>query len=143
MTPVLGRERVVDYGKVLIDSGVSSETVRAYLGILRRYFSYVLEYPFIPHSNPPRRIQDCYGPVDQPVGECDMPHHVYQGERQGVPMDPERLYEFYTVVRKEYLDRARSCRAIRARNYTMAVLAGESGLRVDELLHLQISGFTF
>jgi site-specific recombinase XerD len=32
-----------------------------------------------------------------------------------------------------------SYQAIRARNYTMVVLAGESGLRIDELLHLEIS----
>jgi site-specific recombinase XerD len=81
--------------------------------------------------------------IDQPISEYDMPKYVYDGERLGVPMDPQRLYECYAILRKQYLNPPGSCRPIRARNYAMAVLAGESGLRVDELMHLDIKQDVF
>jgi len=140
MEPVAGRKRVTAYSNALIDAGIRSETVRSYLGILRRYFSYVLEFPFV--GNPVRRIQEVYGPIDQPVTEYDMPRHVYNGERLGVPLDPERLYDFFAILREHYLGSS-SWEAVRARNYTLAVLAGESGLRADELLHLEIGDLFF
>ena len=139
MTPVEGRKRVNDYSSALIETGIRPETIRAYLGILSRYFSYVLEHPYLFTSQGIRRIQEIYGPIDQPISEFDMPVHVYDGERRGIPLDPERLYDFYTHLRKYYLNSEGSYQSIRARNYTMFVLAAESGLRVDELLHLEIS----
>ena len=66
-----------------------------------------------------------------------MPRYVYDGERCGIPMDPERLYEFYAILRKHYLSSS-SVAAVRQRNYAMTVLAGETGLRVDELIHLEV-----
>jgi integrase len=130
----------MDYGNALIEVGIRSDTVRSYLGTLRRYFSYVLEYPFVGIS-PIRRIQDIYGSIDQPVTEFDMPRHVYNGERLGVPLDPEKLYDFFALLREQYLESGR--RSVRARNYTLAVLAGESGLRADELLHLETNDLFF
>ena len=47
MEPVIGRKRIVEYGNALLESGLRSDTIRAYLGILSRYFSFVLEHPFI------------------------------------------------------------------------------------------------
>jgi integrase len=140
MAPVEGRKRIKDYGATLVELELSTHTIRGYLNTLSRYFSYVLEFPFILRREGTVRIQNIYGSIDQPVSEFDMPHYVYEGERLGIPLDPERLYAFYSHVRKEYLAPAKgNCQAIRARNYSMIVLAGESGLRVDELLHLEIS----
>ena len=139
MVPIQGRKRIQEYGSVLLESEVSSDTIRAYLGILSRYFSYVLEHPYILGSGIPIRIQDIYSPIDQPISEYDMPHHTYDGEHLGVPLDPERLYDFYAHVRHHYLAPPGSCQSIRARNYTMVVLAGESGLRADEILNLEMS----
>lgn len=141
MEPVKGRKRVTDYANVLVDAGIRSDTVRSYLGTLRRYFSYILEFPFV-GVNPVRRIQEVYGAIDQPVTEYDMPRHVYNGERLGVPMDPERLYDFYSTLRQYYLG-SRGWEPVKARNYTLSVLAGESGLRADELLHLEIGDLFF
>jgi integrase len=139
MAPIQGRKRMVDYGTALLESGLTSDTIRAYLGILSRYFSYVLEHPYILGPGVPRRIQECYGAIDQPISEYDMPQHTYDGERLGVPFDPERLYEFYAQIRKYYLNSKGSCPFLRSRNYAMVVLAGESGLRADEILNLEIS----
>ena len=141
MEPVTGRKRVTDYANTLLETGIRSDTVRSYLGTLRRYFSYVLEFPFV-RTNPVRRIQDIYGPIDQPVTEYDMPRHVYNGERLGVPLDPQRLYDFFATLKEHYLG-GRGRASVRARNYTLAILAGESGLRVDELLHLEVSDLFF
>lgn len=141
MEPVIGRKRVMDYANALIETELRSDTVRSYLGILRRYFSYVLEFPFV-GVNPMRRIQEVYGPIDQPVTEYDMPQHVYNGERLGVPLDPEKLYDFFATLRERYLGSS-SWESVRARNYTLAVIAGESGLRIDELVHLEIADLFF
>lgn len=146
MEPVIGRKRVLGYANSLIEGGLSSDTVRRYLGILSRYFAYVLEHPHLLNRDASSlkyiRIQDLYGFIDQPVSEYDIPVHAYDGERLGVPLDPERLYDFYAVLRSQYLT-ASSRLSVRARNYAMAVLAGETGLRADELLHLEIQDLFF
>lgn len=138
MVPISGRKRIQDYGSTLLATEISVNTIRSYLGVLRRYFSYILEFPFVTTDKGPRRLQNIYGPIDQPVTEYDIPHHVYDGERLGVPLDPEKLYDFYALLRESYLNHPQWA-ATRARNYTYAILAGESGLRSDELLHLEIS----
>ena len=114
MEPVVGRKRVTDYANTLIEAGIGSDTVRSYLGTLRRYFSYVLAFPFV-GTAPIRRIQDIYGAIDQPVTEYDMPRHVYNGERLGVPLDPEKLYSFFWILREHYLG-SRGFESVRARN---------------------------
>jgi site-specific recombinase XerD len=83
-------------------------------------------------------VTELYGPIEQPVSEFDCPQHSYDGEQRGIPLDPERLYDFYAVLRENYLNGS-GMKDIRARDYSMAVLAGESGLRIDELIHLEIT----
>lgn len=143
MAPRAGRDRLVHYGQALQKGELATDTIRAYLGILRNYFAFVLEHPFVKSATGFVRLQDLYGSLDQPISEYDMPAHVYDGERAGVPLDPSRLYEFYSVVLKKYLNLPGKAGAIAARNYTALVLAGESGLRADELLHLEISDLHF
>jgi site-specific recombinase XerD len=135
-----GREILVDYSKALLETDLTTHTVRAYLGILRRFFAYVLEHPLVMTSKTSAiRIQERYGVMlTQPVSEFDMPRYVYEGEQAGIPMDPERLYEFFGLLRKHYITDPSGQEAVRHRNYAMAVLAGETGLRVDELVHLEV-----
>src|SRR6202044_2074356 len=38
MKPVIGRERIASYGVALKDTGLTTHTVRKYLGMLRGYF---------------------------------------------------------------------------------------------------------
>ena len=143
MAPRAGRHRIVEYGRALTQSQLTTDTVRAYLGILRNYFAFILEHPFIKTPVGFVRLQELYGTLDQPISEYDMPAHVYDGERKGVPFDPQRLYEFYSVIGKNYLNTPGQVKGIAARNYTVLVLAGESGLRADELLHLEIQDLHF
>jgi site-specific recombinase XerD len=138
MRPVEGRKRIVEYGKALIQVELANQTIRSYLGTLRSYFEYVLEHPFVfDKSGSPHRLIAYYGPIEQPISEYDIPQHSYDGsdKRLGVPLDPAHLHEFYSILRKHYL--LGSHAHVRARNYTMVVLAGESGLRANELRNLE------
>jgi site-specific recombinase XerD len=136
MKPVHGRRRIANYCSALVESEVAPNTIRRYLGILKGYFSYVLEHPFVFSGESAKRICDLYHSIEQPVSEFDMPVHVYNGETLGVPLDPAKLYDFYEAIRKYYLALS-GYSHVKARNYAMVVLAGESGLRSDELCHLE------
>ena len=136
MEPMHGRRRIVEYGKGLVHVELENSTIRRYLGHLRDFFSYVLQHPIVFDENVARRLPEIYGPIEQPVSEYDYPHHAYDGDQLGIPMDPEKLYDFYQVLKENYL-RGPGQQHIRARDYSMAVLAGESGLRIDEIIHLE------
>ncbi len=133
MKPIEGRQIISDYAYVLVDTGLTTDTVRAYVGILSRYFSYVLENAFVMTAAGTRHLHSLYGPIEQPVSEYNLPSHVYDGEKEGLPMDPEKVYNFYSILRKNYLSRTGIQQAVAARNYTAVVLAGESGLRIKAL----------
>lgn len=136
MEPIHGRKRVAIYGQALVESEISSHTVRRYLGILKGYFSYVLEHPYVFVGESAKRLCDLYHSLEQPVSEFDMPVHVYNGETLGVPLDPAKLYDFYAAIRKYYLN-VNGRPHLKARNYAMILLAGESGLRATEVSHLE------
>jgi len=140
MKPIEGRRRIIDYGQTLLDTGIKIDTVRSYIGILKLYFSFIIDFPHVENSeNRFERVQDRYGAIEQPVTEFDLPPNNHDGRRLGIPFDPEKLYELFSVLREHYVNVPGGQSSIRARNYTMAVLAGESGLRIDELTHLEIS----
>jgi site-specific recombinase XerD len=137
MAPLYGRERIVEYANSLLQSEVSHHTMRRNINILSKLFSYILEHAYLKKNNNFIKIEDLYGEIVQPVSEYDIPKHTYDGEQLGVPMDPEYLFDFYQLLRSHYLINDDSVKASsRARYYTMAILAGASGFRVDELLHL-------
>lgn len=141
MRPVEGRRRIVVYGKALLDSEITNHTIRNYLGTLRSYFQYVLEHPFLSgEGEKPCRIVALYGPIEQPVSEYDIPSHASDAseKRRGIPLEPERLFDFYSILRSHYLTADR-LRHVRARNYAMVILAGESGLRAQELAALEVT----
>ncbi|MBC8548769.1 MAG: site-specific integrase [Candidatus Brocadiales bacterium] len=137
MMPLYGRERIVEYANTLIESEVSHHTMRSNINILSRLFSYILEHPYLKRGDQFIPIEQVYGAISQPVSEYDIPKHSYDGEQLGIPMDPEEIFHFYHCLRNNYLIDDDSVRASsRARYYAMAILAGLSGFRIDELLHL-------
>jgi integrase len=136
MEPIKGRERIVAYAKkMLAEIHLSSNTVGSHLGILRRLFSYVLAWPYIPDTNGVS-IQARYGPVEQPVLHYDYPAHVWGGRREDAPLVRSELHKLYDVLRAR-IPQARK-QAVAARNYTMVVIAGESGLRIREICRLDV-----
>jgi len=137
MDDLLGRKHIIDYRDILVESELATSTIRSYMGTLKRFFEFILLQPVI-FDPSPITLNEKYGVrLCQPVSEFDMPRYIWDDERKGVPLDPERLYEFYQLMHKHYLS-INSWNFIRQRNYTMIVLAGESGLRIDELLHLEV-----
>jgi integrase len=147
MEPVVGRERIVAFSKGLIKAELEVGTVTTYMGSLRRLFGYVLAFPYIPkivgagsnNGAPPPSIVAKYGPIEQPVLEYDYPHHVIDPEEEGLTLTGEKLVEFYNFVRFEYIGKKPKKLAV-SRDYTAIVIAGEGGLRVDELRHLDAFG---
>jgi integrase len=142
MEEFTGRQRIINYSNALIDSEITIKTVRSYLGILSRFFSYVLEFPYLIEDESSIRLQDRYHFLTQPVSEFDYPTHVYNGEQLGIPFDPELLHDLYAITRNIYLKNA-MYPLIANRNYTMLILAGESGLRIDEILNLEVVDIFF
>ena len=138
MAPVSGRTRVQEFAKGLLLAGLKARTVHGYLSCLRRLFAYTLSWPYIPGPAPvPIALK--YGRIDQPVFEVDYPAHSVERDSVDFVLTGDQLYAFFEFVRAEYLpDRHKPASA--QRDYTMIVLAGESGLRADELLHLDAIG---
>src|SRR6266496_1556668 len=114
MEPMHGRQRIVAFSKGLVDAGLKPRTVQGYLGSLRRLFQYILACPYIPGSQV-QSIVDTYGRLEQPV------------------------LEYYDFVRLEYIG-CNQKKFPASRDYTMIVLASESGLRADEIRHLDALG---
>jgi site-specific recombinase XerD len=142
MEPMVGRKRILLYGKALLEAEVGNQTIRKYLNDLKNYFSYVLEHQVIFIGDEAKRINEVYHSIEQPISDYDTPQHSYDGEQRGVPLDPERLFEFYGFLQNKYMPSAKH-QHLAARNYAMVVLAAESGLRADELIHLEINSDLF
>ncbi len=138
MTPALGRERIQAFSKGLVSAGLKPRTVQGYLGSLRRLFDYVLQYPYIP-GNTAQNVEWKYGRIEQPVLLYDYPVHAVDQEEEDFPLTGQRLRNFYDFIRLDYI--ANNQKKIPAsRDYTMIVVAAESGLRADEILHLDVLG---
>lgn len=138
MEPVIGRRRIVGFSKGLVEAGLKPRTVTTDLGSLHRLFLYVLDYQYIP-GDEIQSIIAKYGPIEQPVLEYDYPVHVLDQEEEGFVLTGERLARFYDLVRLEYIGRNQK-KFPASRAYTMIVVAGESGLRADEIRLLDALG---
>jgi len=137
MEPGRGPQRIANYGQYLIEMDISSKTIRNYIGMLQGLFSFVLSRPYIMQDDRAIRIDELYQRIEQPVSEYEIPVHTYDSEDKGIPIDPERIYDFLGVMREYYLGSGRFPH-LNARNYAMTVLATESGLRADELINVDI-----
>ena len=137
MEPGIGRQRIANYGQYLINVDITNKTIRNYIGMLQGFFSFVLAHPYIIQNNKPIRISELYGRIEQPVSEYEIPTHAYDSENRGIPIDPERIYDFIKVIRDQYLNSG-SYAHLNARNYAIIVLATETGLRADEIINLDL-----
>lgn len=138
MAPDVGRIILQGYIKNILLVELHPKTIRGYLNILNRFFSFVLEHPSVTIAGGFVRIDEYYGvKLIKPLSEFDIPNHSYDGEDKGVPLDPESILEFYAALRSRYVGSSSKHLHSRARNYAMVVLAGETGLRLDELRNLE------
>lgn len=138
MTPVSGRERVMAYVKGLVtERRLKPSTVLGKVGVLRRFFEYVLEWPYIPGSGGVS-IQARYGPIEQPVLSYDYPSHSWHERREDAPLTRPEVQDFYRVLHRRVQQSSPRKAATLGRNYTVFVVAAESGLRIHEILELEI-----
>jgi site-specific recombinase XerD len=137
MAPITGRERAVEYGKDLMRSGLERPTVASHMLRLRRLFAYVLEQDYIPGTG--QIITAKYGPIVQPISEYDYPKHVTDPRADRIVLTREQLSLFLAFIREHYIPNSQ--KVLTAwRDYTMFVLAVETGLRASELCHLDCQG---
>jgi integrase len=134
MQPVIGRERILAFSKGLVEMQLKNRTIIDYLGYLRRFFQYVQEFPYIPGTGGQSIIAK-YGRIEQPVSEYDYPRHVYDNQEEGFVLTGQQLTDFYDFIRTEYIG-SNQKKLTASRDYTMIIVAGESGLRADEIRHL-------
>ncbi len=139
MEPVVGRRRIRRYSLDLVARGLKPHTRRGYLGALRRFFEYVLEDPYIQNGSAPQSIATKYGTIEQPVSKYEYPLHILDNEIEGFVLTGGELVDFYEYVRSVYLPRHKYS-VTSMRGYAMIVLAGESGLRADEIRNLDAWG---
>jgi site-specific recombinase XerD len=69
MQPQVGRKIVVEYATMLVQAGLSSKTIRNYMGTLKMFFQYIIVNPYIMRDGKHIKVQDVYGPIEQPVSE--------------------------------------------------------------------------
>lgn len=137
MEPIRGRERIKAFvTKLFKEQSLSSSTILNRMGVLRRFFEYVLEWPYIPNTGGVS-ISARYGPIEQPVLNYDYPVHAWYGRKEDAPLTRTELNEFYKVIHK-CIDQNSRRRHVVARNYSMFVIAAESGLRISEIIALEI-----
>jgi site-specific recombinase XerD len=138
MEPIKGRRRVRQYSFGLAAQELSPSTRRSYLGYLRQLFEYVLDEPYL-LSDPTQSLAAKYGPMEQPVSKYEYQRHVVDDETEAFALTGDDLLNFYNYVRSVYLPR-QEYSLTSMRNYAMIVLAGESGLRADEIRRLDALG---
>ncbi len=137
MEPIQGRERIIAYTKRVLETGaLTPGSVMGRLGMLRRLFDYILEWPYIPDSGG-IGIRARYGAIDQPVLAYDYPAHVWHGRKEDAPFVRSELLDFYEVLRSKWITRPKRP-WVPARTYSMIVVAGESGLRINEICTLEV-----
>src|SRR5437588_560232 len=73
------------------------------------------------------------------VLQDDYPVHVLDQEEEGFVLTGDRLLQVDDCVRLEYIGHNQK-KLPASRDYSMIVIAGESGLRADEIRHLDALG---
>jgi len=136
MEPLEGKRKMRAYAKFLLEREISPRTVRKYLNTLHVFYCFVLEHPWVTVDGAARRIDELYGAIEKPISEFDLPAHSTDVDLFGLPMDPERVYDLLFLLREKYLAKET---IVKARNYSLIVLAFETGLRINELYHLEVN----
>jgi integrase len=143
MKPFEGRKRIKDFLTTLsaVDDNnqvcLRATTVRAYAGILERFFICTLESPFIEGL---QTISSKYGPIENPFTGVEYPlHSTDQLRSEKFFLTPEQILELLIFMRELYPRLTR--RSLTAgRLYTIVVLITETGMRSVELLNLDAQG---
>jgi integrase len=136
-------------GAEIIDLFVSSiskheysrTTQMKYLGEIRRLCDFVIQRPYIPGRSVVSITQK-YGAPCQPVSRYDYPSHAVEDPDVDPALIDDALRKFLDFVRVHYLSRQRK-KDVARRNYAMVVIGVTSGVRANELAHLDVDDLRY
>ena len=137
------------YGSQIIDLYAESlskyeykRTTRIkYLGEIRRLIHYAIAKAYIP-GRTPVAIAEKYGTPSQPITRYDHPVHGVDDPDVEPALIGESLRYFLDFVRVDYVHDSRN-RDLARRDYVLIVVAVTSGVRANELCHLDIDDIRF
>jgi integrase len=131
-------EEIIDlYALSISKYEYAPTTQMKYMGEIRRLFDFILKRPFIP-GRTPISITEKYGAPCQPVTHYDYPEHGIQDPDVDPALINDDLRKFLDFVRIPYIGAHRK-KNVAERNYAIIVVAVTSGLRANELAHLDVS----
>jgi len=139
--PLLGNEIIDLYAQSLSKFQYKRGTQIKYLGEVRRVCDYAIQKAYIP-GRMPIAIAERYGTPSQPVTRYDHPVHAVDDPNVAPALIEDSLRYFLDFVRVDYLKKSRNQELAR-RNYVLIVVAVTSGVRANELCHLDVADIRF
>jgi site-specific recombinase XerD len=139
--PTLGPDVVDLIATSLNKFEYSHSTRMGYLGQIRRFCDFIMKRPYIP-GRTPVAIVEKYGAPSQPVSTYECPTHSIDDP----PVDPAliggELKQFLDFVRVYYVSQNQK-KHVAQRNYALIALAVTSGVRANELVHLDLDDLQY
>src|SRR5258708_28495553 len=136
-----GNEIIDLYTSSLSKYEYSRGTQIKYLGEVRRLCDYVIQKAYIP-GRTPIAIAERYGTPGQPVTRYDYQAHAVDDPNVDPALIEDSLRYLLDFVRVDYVKKSRNQELAR-RNYVLIVVAVTSGVRANELCHLDIGDIRF
>lgn len=145
MKPFAGRKRIKEFMLSLSAPGedklpvLQASTVRSYASQLDRFFSSILEFPYIDGF---QAIASKYGPIEHPFTGVQYPIHSRDHLRsERFFLTPDQILELLVFLREVY-PRLTHRTTTAARLYAIILLITETGMRCVEILNLDARGET-
>ena len=137
----LGNEIIDLYAQSLSKFEYRRGTQIKHLSEVRRLCDYAIQKAYIPGRSP-IAIRERYGTPSQPVTPYDHPVHATDDPNVDPALVGDSLRYFLDFVRVDYIKKARN-KDIARRNYVLIVVAVTSGVRANELCHLDTDDILF
>lgn len=136
------------YGGEIIDLYAATLKYRSnrgtqikYLSEIRRLCEYTIQKAYIP-SRSPISIRERYGTPSQPVTRYDHPVHAIDDPNVDPAVVGDSLRHLLDFVRVDYVKDSQN-KDLARRDYVLMVVAVTSGVRANELCHLDIDDIRF
>jgi len=136
------------YGEEIIDLYATTLKYRSrrgtqikYLSEIRRLCEYTIQKAYIP-GRTPIAIRERYGTPSQPVTRYDHPVHAIDDPNVEPAVIGDSLRHLLDFVRVDYVTKSQN-KDLARRDYVLMVVAVTSGVRANELCHLDIDDLRF
>jgi integrase len=138
LSPTLGRGLIVQLVRLEAWKKLKKRTRAKKLGVLRRFIRFVLDDPFIPGFTSRQSIHGKYGEICNPLKKDDSPRLSELQPEEGAVLTRQQLWALYDFL-YEYCKKNPNDLEI-ATIAAMVFVAAESGLRISELVMLNVIG---